>query len=96
MNIALYGPRGARWAMTERRRSALRRDATSLEIGPSAMKWDGRSLEIDINEISTPWPHRLRGHVRVEPETINRRAFTLQFARQPCLAPNSSHRAGKR
>jgi carotenoid 1,2-hydratase len=78
MNIALYGPRGARWAMTERRRAALRRDATSLEIGPSAMKWDGRSLEIDINEISAPWPHRLRGHVRVEPETINPRAFTLE------------------
>ena len=67
-----------RWAMTERRRDALRRDATSLEIGPSAMKWDGRSLEIDINEISAPWPHRLRGHVRVEPETINPRAFTLE------------------
>jgi len=78
MNVALYGPRGARWAMTERRRASLRRDIGSLEIGPSAMRWDGRALEIDVNEISAPWPRRLRGHVRVEPETINPRAFTLE------------------
>ena len=78
MNVALYGPRGARWAMTERRRAGLRRAGASLEIGPSAMRWDGRSLEIDINEISAPWPRRVRGHVRVEPEAINPRAFTLE------------------
>ncbi len=66
--------------MTERRRASLRQDVASLHIGPSAMKWDGRALEIDVNEISAPWPRRLRGRVRVEPETINPQAFTLEFA----------------
>ncbi|MEO7337378.1 MAG: carotenoid 1,2-hydratase [Caldimonas sp.] len=68
-NVALYGPRGSGcWAMTERSRHHLERDATSLRIGPSAVRWqpDG-TLTIDIEEITVPWPARMRGRVRLHP-----------------------------
>ena len=41
-NVVLYGPRGKRWAMTERGRRALSRSASHLEIGRSAMSFDRR------------------------------------------------------
>ena len=49
--------------MTERGREQVQRDAHTLQIGPSALRWDGDSLHMAIDEITTPWPSRLRGHV---------------------------------
>ncbi|MFN7269094.1 MAG: carotenoid 1,2-hydratase, partial [Cereibacter sp.] len=40
LNVATYGP-GGRFTMTDRGRAALRRDAHSLTIGPSAVRWTG-------------------------------------------------------
>ena len=77
LNVALYGPRGARWAMTERRRAAVSREPDALRIGPSAMHWDGSRLTIDIDERTAPLPRRVRGKVVLEPEAWNERAFTL-------------------
>jgi carotenoid 1,2-hydratase len=51
--------------MTERGSRALRRDGASLTIGPSGLRFDGRSLHIDIDEWTVPIPRRLRGRVRV-------------------------------
>ena len=65
LNVALYGVGGARWAMTERGRGQLRRDAMQLQIGPSALRWVGNTLHIEIDEIGVPWPTRLRGEVRL-------------------------------
>ena len=79
INVALYGP-GHRWAMTERGRGAVTRDARRLGIGPSALSWDGRGLTIDVNEIAVPFPARLRGTVRVEPTCLNDEVFTLDAA----------------
>mgnify|MGYP000753538193 CR=1 FL=1 len=56
LNVALYGPRGKRWAMTERGRGAVQRTATSLSIGPSQMRWDRDELTIEIDERSAPLP----------------------------------------
>src|SRR6056297_1503944 len=48
INIALYGKRGSRWAMTERRSSTLCRDNRNLQIGPSALRWENDVLVADV------------------------------------------------
>ena len=86
LNVALYG-RPRRWAMTERGRTALRRDATTLAIGPSALHWDGNSLTIDIAEVTAPLPSRLRGTVRITPAAITNRVFKLDQAGHHTWSP---------
>ncbi len=67
MNVAVYGARGKRWAMTERSASALSRTGSTLQIGPSGLHWDGTTLIANIAEITAPIPTRLRGTIRVHP-----------------------------
>lgn len=69
LNVALYGP-GGRWAMTERGRHAIGQTAAGLRIGPSAIAWDGSALEFSVDELSAPWPSRLRGRVRLYPSVL--------------------------
>jgi carotenoid 1,2-hydratase len=76
LNVALYGRR-ERWAMTERGRRAMHRDASTFVIGPSALAWDGNALMIDINEIGAPIPRRIAGRVRVIPQAVTRHEFVL-------------------
>jgi carotenoid 1,2-hydratase len=78
VNVALYGPRGARWAMTERGRTRLRRSPNVLAIGPSSMQWRDGALIIRVDEIAAPIPRRIRGEIRVEPQGVNAHAFTLE------------------
>ncbi len=86
VNVALYGPGCARWAMTERGANAVHRDATSLSIGPSALSWEGDELVIRLDEITAPvpplpmLPRPVRGEVRLRPRAMNTRAFTLDEA----------------
>jgi len=70
LNVALYGPAGDRWALTERGRTSLARDATHLSIGPSALEWNGAALEVTINEVTSPLPSRIRGKVRLHAEAL--------------------------
>lgn len=77
LNVALYaglgnGPAAGRrrWAMTERGRHALQRSADALAIGPSALRWSGGRLSIEIDEVTAPLPGRLRGRVVVQPLTV--------------------------
>ena len=93
LNVALYGPQH-RWVMTERGRGAVERDASNLVIGPSAVRWDGDALTIDIHEGDTrlfvPWQRKVTGRVRVYPEALNRAAFALDPKESHiwhCLAP---------
>jgi len=76
LNVALYGS-PKRWALTERRRTALSRDAGSLAIGPSSVRWDGRGLTVEIDEVTAPLPSRVRGTVRLWPEAVTGHAITL-------------------
>jgi carotenoid 1,2-hydratase len=76
LNVVLYGA-PSRWAMTDRRRHALRRSADSLAIGPSGLEWDGTTLTVRIEEVTAPVPSRLRGVVRLWPTALSTRAFTL-------------------
>ncbi len=70
LNVALYGRNGKRWSLTERPRSALARDDSSLAIGPSALRWDQDALTIEIDEVTMPIPSRLRGRIRLFPEAL--------------------------
>lgn len=69
VNVALYDLQTGRsqWAMTERGRGRLAREAGTLAIGPSSLRWDGDALRVQIDEVTAPWPSRLRGSVRVHP-----------------------------
>lgn len=74
MNVALYGPRGKRWALTERGREAVSRDADQLTLGASQLRWEGGALIADLDERVAPFPSprpgRLRGRVKVIPEVV--------------------------
>ena len=94
VNAVLYRPGGSgkRWAMTERGAAALTTDAHRLQIGPSALTWDGTTLTIALDEVALPLPRRLRGTIRVHPGALTSRAFTLDAAgrhRWSPLAPVS-------
>jgi len=77
VNVALYGPRGARWAMTERAGKAVERTAERLTIGPSQLEWSDEGLTIRIDEICAPIPRRVRGTIRLRPGPINGVVFPL-------------------
>ncbi|GCL65371.1 carotenoid 1,2-hydratase [Pseudaquabacterium pictum] len=73
INVALYTPGGgpgARWAMTERGAGALQRNAHTLAIGPSALRWEGDALTVTLDEWCVPLPRRLRGTLRLHPQAL--------------------------
>jgi carotenoid 1,2-hydratase len=76
-NVALYSPSGSRWAMTERRRSSLVREQSTLAIGPSRLAWDADGLTATFDEITAPLPARLRGTVRLSPGALSPTPFAL-------------------
>jgi carotenoid 1,2-hydratase len=80
LNVALYGTRGKRWAMTERGRGSLRLSRDTFVVGPSTVAWRGDALCFDIDEVSVPWPGRLRGSVRVHPQAVVARSYPLDVA----------------
>jgi carotenoid 1,2-hydratase len=80
LNVVLYGARGKRWALTERGRNSLDRGPDWLSIGPSAVSWNNGLLTLDINEVTVPFPSRIRGRVRVHPAAMETRVTTLDDA----------------
>jgi carotenoid 1,2-hydratase len=80
VNVALYGPRAQRWAMTERGRKSMMRNRDQLAIGRSAMSWDGDALTIGVDEVTVPLPLRIRGAIRLEPTGLNTKSFALDAA----------------
>lgn len=77
INVALYGKGGKRWAMTERTAASVRQDRDRFSVGPSALAWDGRTLTIDIDEVTVPLPSRLRGKIRLTPRNIYQNEVSL-------------------
>jgi len=71
LNVALYGSAGKRWTMTERSRASVERSADHFRIGPSALRWHGDRLVIDIDEHAAPLPRRVRGRVTLHPSALN-------------------------
>ncbi len=87
-NVALYGPRGARWAMTERGKPAVHRERAAFAIGPSAMVWRGDALTIEIHEIAAPWPRRVRGPDSRASERAQCARLPAGNGGRPCMAPD--------
>ncbi|MBK5937830.1 carotenoid 1,2-hydratase [Halochromatium roseum] len=80
LNVCLYG-QARRWTMTERRQHGLTQSPSHLQIGPSALHWGAdRTLRVEIDEIGTPIPQRVRGEVKVTPTFINEQVFELDQA----------------
>ena len=78
VNVALYGPRGTLWAMTERKRDAVSRSRDSLVIGRSRAVWSGDGLVVEIDERAAPLPRRIRGRIRVRAGALNPHRFVLE------------------
>ncbi len=92
INVALYGRRGARWSMTERRRAQVVRDATRLAIGPSGLAWDGDRLRLRLDERGAPLPRPIRGTIDVRPDALSSHAVSLDAAgrhRWGVIAPSA-------
>jgi len=80
VNVALYGAGISGWAMTERGRAGVERDAARLAIGPSALRWEDGGLTVELAEWTVPWPRRIAGRLRVVPAAVTRTAFALDEA----------------
>ena len=78
--MALTGPRGGAWAMTERGRKRVTRAADTFVVGPSSVRWDGHALTVEVEERSMPLGYRVRGTVRVVPEVYATTGFLLDAA----------------
>jgi carotenoid 1,2-hydratase len=76
-NVALYGRRGARWAMTERGAHHVQREESALSIGASEIFWNGDGLEVELAEICAPLPRRIRGRLKLWPYGVCERSFSL-------------------
>ena len=77
LNIALYRGGGRRWAMTERSAAAVKRSSKELRIGSSTLEWRDHALEINVDEVTAPWPRPIKGHIRLIPEAITAEAQRL-------------------
>ena len=63
--------------MTERGARRLDRDSTTLRIGASTLAWHDDELVIDIDEVTAPWPSRVRGSVRLRADAFHTTSYPL-------------------
>lgn len=80
VNVALYGARSDRWAMTERGRGALRRTPRTFAVGRSALHWSQNGLTLDLDERSVPHLTAIRGTVSLTPDCRPGIDFALDAA----------------
>lgn len=80
VNAVFYEPKRKYWAMTERRMRDLQTSTNSLVIGPSSMSFDGRYLNVTIDERSAPMRRSIRGTVRVDLQERTDKCFRLHSA----------------
>ncbi len=91
INVALYGDAGHRWAMTERSAGALTRTPTMLQIGPSSLAADANGLTLHIDEVTVPWPSRIRGTIRLHAPLHGDHVETLDAAGRHRWRPLAPH-----
>lgn len=64
-NVALYQPDKNIWTMTERSSDYVERKAESFTIGKSSIKCIDSIIEITIDEVSSPFPQKVQGTVKI-------------------------------
>lgn len=77
LNVALYGPRAARWAMTEHGQNHVHRSAEAFTIGNSRMVWEKDRLVIHVDEKCTPIPRRIKGTITVDTAGLGNVTFLI-------------------
>ncbi len=77
LNVALYGPRGARWSMTERGERAVARERHSFQIARNRLSWDGDALVVSVEDFCAPLPRPLRGTIRVKSDALGEGVFFI-------------------
>lgn len=77
INVALYGNRGRRWAMTERSAASLGREVDWLRIGNSHMEASDGVITFHINEWASPLPRQILGTIRIRQNAQTEAAFAL-------------------
>lgn len=87
LNVALYGGKKQRWTMTERKRKEVDCSPHDLQLGPSALHWNGDNLKVDVNEVAAPFPSRVRGSVRIFPSALTRHTYVLDTKKQHLWRP---------
>lgn len=88
LNVALYGPRAERWALTEYRPASTARSKDTFTLGANNAHWNGRELVIELEERCAPAPRRVRGTVRIEPQTdLRTEAHVLDSAARHIWTP---------
>jgi carotenoid 1,2-hydratase len=86
INVALYSVHGNRWAMTERGRSGLLRNAHNFKVGPSAVSSETGRLVVSFDETALPWPgsnllpRRMRGRIILSTAIYNQNVHALDPA----------------
>lgn len=67
VNVVLHEGNRQRWAMTERGAVSMSRRRERLDIGRSSLEWNGTSLRYRVDEVTFPWPGRIRGEITFTP-----------------------------
>lgn len=81
-NIILYGPGRHLWSLTERGSGDLVRSDSAISIGPSHCRWRDGRLELEVDEVTVPWPRRLKGKVSVALPSLSAECYSLDDAGQ--------------
>ena len=77
VNAVFYEQGKKYWSMTERAACDLSRSDHSLKIGKSSMKFNGKTLEIDLTERSAPLRRRIEGKLLLEVPAKTDSCFAL-------------------
>lgn len=77
INVGIYGRGLTYWAMTERSEDDVVAAPDLLQIGPSAVTWDGNRVRVTIDELTAPLPRRVRGTITLEPQAAFGEPVTL-------------------
>ena len=64
-NVALYEPDKNIWTMNERSSKYVQRKSESFTIGKSSIQCVDSTIEINIDEVSSPFPQRVQGTVKI-------------------------------
>ena len=64
-NLALYNQDKKIWTMTEFSKKHINRKNDCFEVANSKIEWKNNRIEIEIDEIATPFPKRIIGKITV-------------------------------
>ena len=65
-NLALYNQDKKIWTMTEFSKKHINRKNDCFEVANSKIEWKNNRIEIEIDEIATPFPKRLMEKLRYQ------------------------------